>query len=197
MKKSQPILLSIPVLLIALGHIYYFTQTQDGCWTAGQSLYLMFSYIFGGVFAFAASIISIVWYTKERQVVQLLPLLASVLLVVAFILNSRQGFRYNEDTQAFQMQTPETEIDVFLFLNSNGECLLYTRTSGVNCYFTGRYEVRQDTLRLQDVVVNQKEGAIFPAYLLGQDSVLRPLSGAGMMTDSTTWLVKKNLEALN
>lgn len=178
--------------------MYYIAQTADGCWTAGQSWYLFFSYLFGSIFAFAASIVAIVKYAKARQLIELLPLFISILLVLIFVLNRNQSFQYNEQTQAFQMQNPEAEIDVFLFLNPNGECLLYTRTSGLNCYFTGQYELDQDTLRLQEVLTNQKEGAIASAYWMEKDSVLRPILENGQLSmDSTSWLVKESMSALN
>jgi hypothetical protein len=198
MKNSQPILLSIPLILVGIGHVYYLAQTADGCWTAGQSWYLFFSYLFGGIFAFAASIVAIVKYAKERQLIQLLPLFTSVLLVLIFILNKNVNFQYDERTKAFQMQNREAEIDVFLFLNPDGECLLYTRTSGLNCYFTGQYELDQDTLHLRALLTNQKEGVIASAYVMGRDSVLRPIHDDGQVgTDSTTWLVNTSMEALN
>ncbi len=189
MKKIQPIILSLPFILIGVAHIHLHTRT-GGCWGMVEGLYSLFLYLLGGIFAFTVTIIAIIKYSKTRELVEFVPVVFSTLLVVSFFIYTKKAYKIDRESDAYVIAGTKGLTEDYLFFSKDMRLVLLSRNMEQGCTYAGKFEKNGDTLFLDRNIVAIQPGLLQEKYLLNEDSTLIPLENDQIQYDSSKWLLK-------
>lgn len=189
MKKIQPIILSLPFILIGVAHIHLHTRT-GGCWGMVEGLYSLFLYLLGGIFAFTVTVIAIIKYSKNKEILEFLPVLFSALLLVSFFIYTKKAYKIERESDAYVIAGTKGLTEDYLFFSRDMRLVLLSRNIEQGCTYAGKFEKKGDTLLLDRNIVAIQPSLLQEKYLLNEDSTLIPVQNDPMQYDSSKWLLK-------
>lgn len=188
MKTIKRLLSSIPLFIIGAVIVRQLISIGDDCTGWGSSMIIYFSFLCYTVLLSAIVIVSLFQSLRHKSAFNFYPLITT-LIVLAAIIIAFNADEFKSPLKLHASSQPRHDISYGLTLRENGRFVAAVNSFELSCFYKGKYEIKNDTLRLLRTDIQAvTEDAISPIYLIDRKKkLLYPIDK--YTRDTTFWLV--------